>query len=74
MELYLTRKFCFRGILSQFLDACVDWRWCMDGDEPCGVCKTGHVEARPYSLEYALERQPQIIYDGPSEVVQQDYL
>jgi hypothetical protein len=74
MELYLTRQYCYRGILSQFLDAPIDWRWCMDRDEPCGVCKTAHAEARPYGLEYALKRQPQIIYDGPGEVVQQDCL
>ncbi len=47
---------CYRGILSQFLDAPVDWRWCMVGDEPCSVCKTANVEARPYDLQYALKR------------------
>ena len=69
MELYLTRQYYYRGILSQFLDAPVDWRWYMDRDEPCGVYKTAHTKARLYGLEYALKRQHQIIYDGPGKVV-----
>ena len=38
MQLYLTQQHCSRGVLTQFLDAEADWRWCMAGEECCQVC------------------------------------
>jgi superfamily II DNA helicase RecQ len=42
MQLYLTQQYCSRGVLSQFLDAQPDWRWCMPGEEVCQVCQKPH--------------------------------
>jgi orsellinic acid/F9775 biosynthesis protein OrsD/helicase-like protein/RAD3-like DEAD/DEAH box helicase len=74
MDLYLTRKYCLRGILSQFLDAPGDWRWCMSEDEPCGVCKSAHSEPRPYGLVYTLDRVIARETDSSAEVFRQDYV
>ena len=59
MSLYLTEKYCYRGILSQYFDTQVDWLWCMEGDVLCGVCdkEGGHVETRPVGLEYTQEEK-----------------
>ncbi|KAL6359113.1 hypothetical protein LRP88_09313 [Fusarium phalaenopsidis] len=56
MQLYLTQQQCSRGIMSQFLDVRSDWRWCMEGDELCGVCPNHHTERRPTDLEFHLPR------------------
>lgn len=59
MQLYLTQKHCARGVMSQFLDERPDWRWCMEGDELCGVCPALHTERRPGDQEFSLPRQPE---------------
>ena len=52
MQLYLARLHCCRGVLSQFLDQKADWRWCMEGEEPCQICGKGQKEARPFRLKF----------------------
>jgi len=75
IELYLTRQQCFRGVLSQFLDAPADWRWCMGGDIPCGVCTHApHQEARPAGVKFILQRPPEIMYSMSQEVLHQDFV
>ncbi|KAF9767808.1 hypothetical protein IL306_014962 [Fusarium sp. DS 682] len=54
MQLYLTQRYCLRGILSQFLDARPDWRWCMEGEELCDVCPEYHAQRRPPTLDFRL--------------------
>lgn len=56
IQLYLTQQHCARAVMSQFLDARRDWRWCMEGDELCGVCPRHQVEGRPADLEFHLPR------------------
>jgi Lhr-like helicase len=73
MQLYLTQRYCSRGVLSQFLDAQPDWRWCMAGEEVCQVCGDPHTEARPQDLTFALERPAGMVFTGPEEVLRQDY-
>ena len=73
MHLYLTQRYCSRGVLSQFLDARPDWRWCMAGEEACQVCGEPHTEARPRDLTFALERPAGMVFTGPEEVLRQDY-
>lgn len=52
MLLYLTQEHCFRAVMSQYLDAREDWRWCMkDEDELCGACPSHHTEKRPPHIE-----------------------
>ena len=46
MQLYRSRKYCLRGVLSQLLDQRSDWRWCMEGDQLCSVCPGHHSQAR----------------------------
>jgi hypothetical protein len=46
MQLYLGTLYCCRGVLSQFLDQKPDWRWCMEGEEPCQICGKGQKEAQ----------------------------
>jgi hypothetical protein len=58
MQLYLMQEHYSRGVLSQFLDAQPDWRWCMEGDELCRVCPTPHAQRRPQDLEYRLPLPP----------------
>lgn len=58
MQLYLTQKQCFRGVLSQFLDSKKDWRWCMEGENACGVCKEPHSVKRPEDLVFQLRPAP----------------
>ncbi|KAI5458862.1 P-loop containing nucleoside triphosphate hydrolase protein [Mariannaea sp. PMI_226] len=88
MQLYLAQKHCSRGVLSQFLDTRPDWRWCMDGDELCGVCPSHYTKSRPIDLQFHLpqpklrEGEPEeresdkIVVDmeftGPGEVLRQD--
>lgn len=56
MQLYLTQQHCSRAVLSQYLDARTDWKWCMAGeDEVCGVCPQLHTERRPPTLELGLQ-------------------
>ena len=73
MQLYLTQRYCSRGVLSQFLDAQPDWRWCMAGEEVCQVCGDPHTEARPQDLTFALETAAGMVFTGPEEVLRQDY-
>ncbi|KAG5912681.1 hypothetical protein E4U61_000174, partial [Claviceps capensis] len=50
MQLYLEGKNCLRAVMSQYLDAVSDWRWCMqDEDELCSVCPRHHTERRPFN-------------------------
>ncbi|KAL5604005.1 uncharacterized protein BROUX77_004191 [Berkeleyomyces rouxiae] len=52
MLLYLMRKHCLRGIMSQYLDAAHDWTWCMHNrDTLCGVCPELHSQPRSMGLE-----------------------
>lgn len=74
MQLYLTQQYCSRGVLSQFLDAPSDWRWCMTGDEICQVCKEPHLDARPPDLIYTFEASKEEIFTGPEEVLRQDHM
>jgi len=77
MQLYLSRLYCYRGVLSQFLDAKSDWRWCMVGEEPCQVCGQGHADtdARPVGFEFSLSGPArEEAFTGPAEVLRQDYL
>ncbi|KAH7114702.1 hypothetical protein EDB81DRAFT_823240, partial [Dactylonectria macrodidyma] len=85
VQLYLTQQHCSRGIMSQFLDLRPDWRWCMEGDELCGVCPDRHTERRPPDLEFHLPRPEakgasegeevpmgyEMEYTGPGEVLHQ---
>lgn len=55
MQLYLTQQYCSRAVMSQFLDARLDWRWCMEGeDELCSVCPIHHTQQRPAGLTLSL--------------------
>ncbi|PVH72190.1 P-loop containing nucleoside triphosphate hydrolase protein [Cadophora sp. DSE1049] len=72
MQLYLTQQYCSRGILSQFLDAQSDWRWCMPGEERCQVCREPHREARPADVVFALPQRVEVEFSGPEEVLRQD--
>jgi superfamily II DNA helicase RecQ len=55
IQLYLIEQYCLRGVLSQFLDAPDDWRWCMEGeDELCSVCPGYHIDWRLLGLPYRL--------------------
>lgn len=74
MQLYLSQQHCSRAVLSQFLDASIDWRWCMPGDEPCQVCGTANTISRPVDLLYALPRKGQLEFTGPSKVLRQDHI
>jgi hypothetical protein len=74
MQLFLGQQYCSRGVLSQFLDAPPDWRWCMPGDEPCQVCKTARPTPRPVDVVYALPRKAMIEFTGPAEVLRQDHI
>jgi len=74
MQLYLTQQYCSRGILSQFLDAPSDWRWCMPGEEVCQVCREPHREARPADVVFALPRRVEMEFTGPEEVLRQDHV
>jgi Superfamily II DNA helicase len=55
VQLYLSGKFCFRGVLSQFLDQPSDWCWCIASDYPCKVCQTPNTDPRPLGLRFNLE-------------------
>lgn len=75
MQLYLARLHCCRGVLSQFLDQKADWRWCMEGEEPCQICGKGQREARPFGLEFkkcGVAREEE--WTGPKEVLRQDHM
>ncbi|KFY23902.1 hypothetical protein V491_02362 [Pseudogymnoascus sp. VKM F-3775] len=72
MDVYLMQEHCSRGVLSQFLDAEADWRWCMQGEEACQVCGIGHTEARPPDVQYRLRKVEQTEFTGPGEVLRQD--
>lgn len=74
MQLYLAQKYCSRGILSQFLDAERDWRWCMEGEECCQVCGQPHKDQRPQGIHFCLASESEVQYTGPAEVLRQDYL
>lgn len=51
MQLYLTGQHCCRAVMSQYLDAREDWRWCMkDEDELCMVCQAHHTTKRPSDM------------------------
>jgi hypothetical protein len=82
MQLYLTQRHCLRGILSQFLDQQQDWRWCMENEKSCGVCRDPHSQQRPDGLLFG---QPtplehggegsdceETMFQGPKEVLRQD--
>jgi hypothetical protein len=75
MQLYLTQQYCSRGVLSQFLDAQRDWRWCMPGEEVCQVCREPHTEGRAPGLQFELPaRRGSIAFTGPDEVLRQDHV
>lgn len=74
MQLYLSQQHCSRGVLSQFLDAPTNWRWCMSDDEPCQVCSTVHGASRPADVVYTLPRKVGMEFTGPSEVLRQDHM
>ena len=74
MQLYLAQKYCSRGILSQFLDAERDWRWCMEGEECCQVCGQPHKTQRPRGVHFRLASESEVQYTGPAEVLRQDYV
>ena len=78
MQLYLAQLHCYRGILSQFLDAESDWRWCMaNEEEPCQMCGGwGRTDARPAGLQFSLPSaaKEEEAYTGPAEVLRQDQL
>jgi hypothetical protein len=77
MQFYLSQSYCYRGVLSRFLDAKSDWRWCMVGEEPCQVCGQGHADtdARPVGLEFSRSGPArEEAFTGPAEVLRQDYL
>lgn len=74
MQLYLAQQYCSRGVLSQFLDAQPDWRWCMVDEEVCQVCKEPHTQARPPDLVFALQKPAATAFTGPDEVLRQDYV
>jgi Lhr-like helicase len=74
MQTYLSQEHCYRGVLSQFLDDQADWRWCMVGEEACGVCCAGHVQTRPSEVRFHLSRRQEIAFTGPEEVLRQDHL
>ena len=75
MQLYLTQQYCFRGVLSQFLDDKSYWRWCMAGEEVCSVCREPHQESRPLDLKFgAAIAHPDVAFTGPDEVLRQDYV
>jgi hypothetical protein len=76
MQLYLARLHCYRGILSQFLDAESDWRWCMANEEPCQMCRgQGRTDARPAGLKFSLPSlAKEEVFTGPAEVLRQDHL
>ncbi|KAM6506320.1 hypothetical protein FSOLCH5_013308 [Fusarium solani] len=71
MQLYLTQQHCCRGVMSQFLDSLDDWRWCMAGDELCGVCPGYYSERRPSGVKLSLSgtkppSSPPIDFPPPS--------
>ena len=68
MQLYLAQQHCARGVLSQFLDAEQDWRWCMAGEEPCGVCQQQqpHATPRPQGLIFSQAPPPSPLATAPS--------
>ncbi|EAQ91762.1 hypothetical protein CHGG_03697 [Chaetomium globosum CBS 148.51] len=75
MQLYLAQQHCLRAVMSQFLDRPVDWRWCMENEELCGVCPEPHTEPRPPGLPLTPEatstsavREAQ----GPSDLAKVD--
>lgn len=81
MQLFLTQRYCSRGVLSQFLDEKNDWRWCMEGEERCGVCQESHSCSRPEGLVfrrstldggYGEDSDGFTEYAGPQEVLRQD--
>jgi hypothetical protein len=75
IQLYLAQLHCYRGILSQFLDAESDWRWCMANEVPCQMCGQGRVDARPAGLRFGLPSlAEEEAFTGPTEVLQQDHL
>ena len=74
MQLFLTQKYCSRGVLSQFLDAPSDWRWCMAGEAPCQVCQKPRKEARPSGMVFGLPAAVEIEFTGPAEVLRLDHL
>lgn len=74
MQLYLTQRYCSRGILTQFLDAETDWRWCMTGEECCQVCNKPRREPRPAGLRFSFQAEPETVFTGPAEVLRQDYV
>jgi Lhr-like helicase len=74
MQLYLSRSYCCRGILSQFLDDPSDWRWCMEGEELCQMCACGHREVRPSGQELGPAPDIQDEFTGPAEVLRQDHV
>jgi hypothetical protein len=81
MQLYLTQQYCSRGVLSQFLDEKQDWRWCMEGEERCGVCQEPHSQSRPEGLIFRRSTldggcgegdDGSAAFAGPQEVLRQD--
>lgn len=54
MDLYLSRQYCLRGVLAQFLDEPRDWRWCFGDDSACQVCGSVRYEPRPPGPRYEL--------------------
>jgi superfamily II helicase len=82
MQLYLTQRYCFRGVLSQFLDQQQDWRWCMENEESCSVCREPYSQRRPDGLVFSQitpvdhsgrgTDYKDTIFQGPKEVLRQD--
>jgi hypothetical protein len=46
----------------------------MAGEEVCQVCGTPHPEARPPDMQFAHEKQTEIVFTGPEEVLRQDHV
>jgi hypothetical protein len=47
MQSFITQRHCSSGVLSQFLDDPIDWRWRMGGGEAYHACGEPRVEAQP---------------------------
>lgn len=75
MQLYISRQFCLRGALSQFLDLPEHRRRCTDGDICCQVCPSAHGEPWSPGMEFRLQGpagEAVMEYTGAGEVLRQD--
>jgi hypothetical protein len=74
MQLYLSQQYYSCAVLSQFLDASIDWRWYMASNEPCQVYRTAYIISRPIDVVYTLPKKVQIEFTGSIKILCQDYL